>query len=135
MYTHKVQYYETDKMGITHHSNYIRWMEEARVDYMDKLGYGYERLEEEGIVSPVATIDCKYKKSTTFADVINIDTNIIEFNGVKLVIEYIMKNEAGEVVFEATSSHAFLSKEGRLIRIKNSNPEFYELLAKNVVSK
>ena len=30
-YLHKVQYYETDKMGIAHHSNYIRWMEEARL--------------------------------------------------------------------------------------------------------
>ncbi len=36
-YIHKVQYYETDKMGITHHSNYIRWMEEARVDFFEKV--------------------------------------------------------------------------------------------------
>lgn len=35
-YLHKVQYYETDKMGIVHHSNYIRWMEEARVDFWRK---------------------------------------------------------------------------------------------------
>ena len=41
MYIHKVQYYETDKMGITHHSNYIRWMEEARVDMLEKIDFGY----------------------------------------------------------------------------------------------
>ena len=39
VYTHRVKYYETDKMGVTHHSNYVRWMEEARVDFMDKIGY------------------------------------------------------------------------------------------------
>ena len=33
-YDHKVQYYETDGMGIVHHSNYIRWFEEARVDLL-----------------------------------------------------------------------------------------------------
>lgn len=36
-YQHTVQYYETDRMGITHHSNYIRWMEEARVDFLQQL--------------------------------------------------------------------------------------------------
>lgn len=41
-YQHKVQYYETDQMGIVHHSNYIRWFEEARTDYMEKMGMGYD---------------------------------------------------------------------------------------------
>ena len=38
-YIHQAQYYETDQMGIIHHSNYIRWMEEARIAYMDELGF------------------------------------------------------------------------------------------------
>ena len=41
-YDHKVQYYETDGMGIVHHSNYIRWFEEARVDLLEQLGFGYD---------------------------------------------------------------------------------------------
>ena len=43
-YDHKVQYYETDGMGIVHHSNYIRWFEEARVDLLEQLGFGYRDL-------------------------------------------------------------------------------------------
>ena len=66
MYRHKVQYYETDKMGITHHSNYIRWMEEARVDFLEKEGWPYQRFEEEGLISPVISVECRYKKPTTF---------------------------------------------------------------------
>ena len=62
MYKHKVNYYETDKMGITHHSNYIRWMEEARIDYLEKLGYGYMecnvRLSEApGFGEPINVFD------------------------------------------------------------------------------
>ena len=38
-YQHKVQYYETDKMQFTHHSNYIRFMEEARIDFMEQDVY------------------------------------------------------------------------------------------------
>ena len=47
---HKVQYYETDRMGVTHHSNYVRWMEEARIELMDRMGFPYIKMEEEGII-------------------------------------------------------------------------------------
>lgn len=38
-YIHRVNYYETDKMGITHHSNYMRFMEEARMNFLSEIGY------------------------------------------------------------------------------------------------
>ena len=79
MYQHIVQYYETDKMGITHHSNYIRWMEEARVDFLEKTGWSYAKLEEEGIVSPVTAVECKYRQSTTFPDTIDIEVLVEVF--------------------------------------------------------
>ena len=69
-YKHTVQYYETDKMGIVHHSNYIRWMEEARVNFLDRIGASYFELEEKGIISPVTAIDCKYKLSTRFPETV-----------------------------------------------------------------
>ena len=40
---HEVQYYETDRMGITHHSNYVRWMEEARTFFLREIGWPYEK--------------------------------------------------------------------------------------------
>ena len=71
-YLHKVKYYETDKMGVTHHSNYIRWMEEARVDFLDKIGFSYRKLEEMGAISPVIGVECEYKISTQFDDIVEI---------------------------------------------------------------
>ena len=62
-YIHQVNYYECDRMGVTHHSNYIRFMEEARVARMEELGYGYAKMEEDGIVSPVMSVSCEYKKT------------------------------------------------------------------------
>ena len=66
LYEHKVQYYETDQMGIAHHSNYIRWMEEARIDFLNQIGWDYKTLEENGVISPVTAVDCKYKMTTKF---------------------------------------------------------------------
>ena len=71
-YVHQVHYYETDKMGITHHSNYVRFMEEARVDYLNQLGTAFDKIEADGISSPVITLECSYKKTTTFPDEIFI---------------------------------------------------------------
>ena len=51
-YVHKVAYYETDRMGIVHHSNYIRIMEEARLDFLSQIGFGYDEMEKQGIISP-----------------------------------------------------------------------------------
>ena len=59
-YRHTVKYYETDRMGFTHHSNYLRWMEEARIDCMDSLGWPYARFEKAGIISPVTAIECRF---------------------------------------------------------------------------
>ena len=104
-YKHTVQYYETDKMGITHHSNYIRWMEEARVDYLDKIGYGYKRLEDEGIISPVIGVECEYKSPTTFDDTVAITVDVEEFKGVKLILKYTMVNAAdGKTVADGAFS-------------------------------
>lgn len=59
-YVHIVKYYETDKMGITHHSNYFRWMEEARVDFFNKIGISYKYLESIGVFSPFVNVECNF---------------------------------------------------------------------------
>ena len=131
-YIHRVQYYETDKMGITHHSNYIRWMEEARVAFLAEIGWDYAKLEEMGIVSPVLNISCDYKKTTTLSDEISIEVTIREFRGVKLFLTYVMKNDKGEIVCTAESSHAFLDTNGRPLKVKQDFPELYETLMERV---
>ena len=83
-YQHTVQYYETDRMGITHHSNYIRWMEEARVDFLAQLGWNLERLEAMGAVSPVTALDVKYRHDTKFPEVISIQVSLTKFTGIRL---------------------------------------------------
>lgn len=123
-YIHKVHYYETDKMGVTHHSNYVRWMEEARVDFLDQIGYGYAKMESEGIISPVIGIECEYKKTTAFDDEICIRPEIESYNGIKLVIRYTMTNvQTGDFVLKGKSKHCFLTKEGKPLSLRKQFPE------------
>lgn len=124
-YVHKVHYYETDKMGVTHHSNYIRWMEEARVYFLEQVGMGYAKLESDGIISPVIGIECEYKQTTTFDDEIIIDVKVKEFKGVKLVIEYTMTNaKTGDIVLTGISKHCFLNRDNKPVILKKEFPLF-----------
>lgn len=123
-YTHIVRYYECDRMGVTHHSNYVRFMEEARIDWMDQLGYGFERMEAEGVVSPVMNISCQYKRTTTFKDAIEIDITVSDLSALKIAFTYTMRvNEA--VVCVATSTHCFL-ENGRPVVLEKRFPELYQ---------
>lgn len=133
IYKHQIQYYETDKMSFTHHSNYIRFMEEARIDFLNQMGWGYERMEEEGIVSPVISVTCDYKKSTTFPEVIDIQIQVLELTGTKLKLGYTMRVD-DTIVCTATSGHCFLDTTGKPVIIKRKYPKFYRTL-ENMIEK
>ena len=131
-YTHRVQYYETDMMGVVHHANYIHWMEEARIDFMDRLGFPYAAMEEKGVVSPVKALACEYKAPCTFGDVVGVTVSVASFNGVVMKIRYVMEKENGEVVCEASSEHVFLNREGRFVRMRREMPDFCEAIEKTI---
>lgn len=128
-YIRRVNYHETDKMGITHHSNYIKWMEEARIHFLDQIGFGYAKLESDGIISPVIAVECQYKQPTTFDDEVCIAVSVEEFKGVRLTIRYVMtNNKTGEVVLTGTTKHCFVDANGKPIILKKQFPEFDKAL-------
>lgn len=127
-YEKKAQYYETDSMGIIHHSNYIRWFEEARVDLMEKMGMGYDLMEQDGIVSPVLGVTCEYKSPVKFGDVVLITCMIKAYNGVKMLVEYsITDKKTGEIKCVGKTEHCFLNIQGRPISLKRNFKEFDEI--------
>lgn len=129
-YKHEVKYYECDRMGITHHSNYVRIMEEARVDFLDKLGYGFDRIEAEGVVSPVVSVECKYKNPTTFKDLIEVEVFISHLSEMKFEFTYLMR-KGERLVCEGCSVHCF-SENGRPVQISKRLPELTALLQRNL---
>lgn len=129
-YRHIVNYYECDRMGITHHSNYVRFMEEARIDWMDQLGYGFERMEAEGVVSPVMAVALQYKNTTTFKDAIDITLKVEEMGALKISFAYTMK-VGDKVVCTATSTHCFI-ENNRPVAIEKRFPELYKKIRETI---
>lgn len=125
-YQHEVKYYECDRMGVTHHSNYVRFMEEARVDYLDQLGYGFEKIEADNVFSPVVSIQCDYKSPTTFKDVIDIEVFISKVTEMKFEFTYVMRN-GDKTVCTGKSLHCFI-ENGRPVAISKRLPELYAMI-------
>ncbi|MBQ2489418.1 MAG: acyl-CoA thioesterase [Bacteroidales bacterium] len=126
-YRHKVKYYECDPMGVVHHSNYVRFMEEARVEMMDKLGFGYERMEAEGVISPVLSLTCKFLRPAHFQEVVEISVRLSSSTAMKVSFAYEMRVE-GNVVMTAESTHCFL-ENGRPVSLEKRFPEFFAVLS------
>lgn len=124
-YLRKVQYYETDRMGIVHHSNYVRWMEEARIAFLESIGISFASMEAMGIVSPVTGLSVDYKKPCTFGDTVEILVEIEKYNGIEFDVRYTMHNrETGDLLALASSRHCFLVS-GRVISLKKQDPALH----------
>ena len=124
-YELQAQYYETDQMGIIHHSNYIRWFESARIRYMHRIGVEYGDMEKSGIISPVLEVNCVYKSMVHFGDVVEIETKIEKYNGVKMELSYIIRDkETQQIRTCGSSKHCFLNREGKPVSLKKEAPVF-----------
>ena len=124
-----INYYETDKMQVVHHSNYIRFLEECRMDFLRQIGLDYEKLEEAGIMIPVLSVSCNYRTPARFGEVISIIPKLERFHGVKFDMSYKIYNEdLTELHNEATSSHCFVDFDFKPVRIKKEFPKLCETL-------
>ena len=129
-YLRKAQFYETDGMGIIYHGNYIHWMEEARTDLMDQIGWSYRRAVEAGIDIALTDISCHYKTMTRFGETIAIETAITRLTPARMELSYRMTDaETGALHATGTSSHFFYDRnQGRPVALKKALPELYQLL-------
>lgn len=130
IYRRRINYYETDRMGIVHHSNYIRYFEEARLDMMEQCGLGYRKIEDTGIIIPVTFVDCQYIKPLQYDDAIRIESHFTKYNGIKMEVSYeIYQEDTGELCTTGKSGHCFLNREMKPIRMKREYPEIYQKLS------
>ena len=124
-YRRPVFYYETDRMDCVHHSNYIRWFEEARIHLMQVKGFSYESLEASGILSPVLKAEAEYKVMCRFGETVLIDVAIESYTGTRITFTYAVREEcSGQLRCFGKTSHCFLSEKGRPVSLKKALPDY-----------
>lgn len=129
-YSRRVQYYETDRMGIVHHSNYIRWFEEARTDFLRQNGIVYADLERDGIMIPVVNVSCRFRVPARYDERILITTTPTAYNGARLDFSYEIRSESGTLLAAGTSEHCFMDAQRWIpINLKRKLPDRHARMA------
>jgi len=124
------RYYETDQMGIIHHSNYYRYFEVARTDYLKTIiSMTYKDIEELGVRMPLTDTHCKYKIPALYDDELTITTTVREMSVVRIIFDYMITRERdGALIAEGQTGHAFTNVENRPVNLKKFRPELFEKL-------
>jgi acyl-CoA thioester hydrolase len=131
-YTRAVYYYETDKMGVVHHSNYARWLEEARTSFFNDNGVPYVQTEEEGVLIPVIDMELKFKRFARYGDTFTVKLRMTKYTGVRFIVKYTVINQYGQILLEASSSHAFVGLDYRPVALPRTLPERHEAMKRLV---
>lgn len=126
----RVIYADTDAMGIVYHTNYIKWFEVGRNEYLRELSYPYSQLETEKLWLPVANVECTYKAPARYDDILEIKAWISELRSASLKMNYeIRKQETGELLVTGSTRHAITDDQLKPIRLKSYNPALYQIIS------
>lgn len=129
VFKRQINYYETDKMRVVHHSNYVRYLEECRMDFLRQIHLDYTEMENKGIMIPVLSVECSYKSPAKFGDTICIVPKLEKFHGVKFEMSYRIYSEDFSILHnEAWTSHCFVDFDFNPVRIKRDHPDIYQAL-------
>tara|TARA_B100001741_G_scaffold130700_1_gene107828 strand:+ start:234 stop:626 length:393 start_codon:yes stop_codon:yes gene_type:complete len=107
----KVRYYETDQMGIVHHSNYLKFFEFARIEWLEKLNTPYHEIEKNKIILPVVNCEIKFLKPLVFGDTFKVIVQCTKKPTSSIEFSYKIFNNSGEKTTEGKTLLAFLNSD------------------------
>ncbi|MBE7629598.1 acyl-CoA thioesterase [Tenacibaculum piscium] len=109
--TIRVRYAETDQMGVVYHGNYAQYLEVGRTELLRSMGITYKNMELSGVMLPVISLSCNFKKSALYDDEITITTSIKKMPAVKIEFDYEITNQHNELIATAKTTLAFMNKK------------------------
>lgn len=127
------RYAETDQMGIIHHSVYAIWYEQARTEFFNEIGFRYDEVEKNGVMTPLIELNCEYKRPAYYNQAVEIRTKIIKLTPVKFILEYDIYNQENQLINIGKTTLAWAdAKTFKIINLQKKYPEVYQLIEKTV---
>jgi acyl-CoA thioester hydrolase len=109
----RVNYFDTDQMGVVWHGNYIKYFEMAREELFRTLGLPYSEVEKTGIMMPIVDVSVEYKYPAHYDEVLSIETRVAEPPRSRIRVEYVITNPQGETVVTGSTTLAFIDSATR----------------------
>lgn len=122
-YTHRirVRFVETDAMGIVHHSNYLHYFEETRVEYLRHIGHPFTQWRDDGLESPVLESFVQYRRPLLFDDLITVHLSLAAVTRATFQMAYLVTTDDAtanaQVKAAGVTVHGCVTTEGRPTRL------------------
>lgn len=127
----RVRYYETDRMGVVHHSNYLRLLEDARMDWLNDNIMNYREMEKLGVIIPAVSAAGNFRAFLRYDDPFSVEVRLTQYTGVRIGFSYQVRNtDTGELCYDGESVHYFASDpDYHPLSIKKKFPALHEKFA------
>ena len=122
-----VRYAETDMMGIVHHSRYYPWFEQARTDFIKKIGMTYSEREKRGILLPLTETGAKYYYGLKYEDEVLVKCSLVKLTVARCEFEYeVYKLPEMKLMTTGRTCHGFVGADFVPINLKKLHPDIWE---------
>ncbi|GGG47040.1 thioesterase [Croceivirga lutea] len=95
-------------MGVVYHGNYAQYLEMGRVEWLRGLGFSYKKMEENGVMLPVISLQLNFKNSAFYDDLLIVETRLKKMPTVKIEFDYKIYNDKSQLLVEANTVLAFV---------------------------
>ena len=109
----RVEYHHTDQMGIVHHSNYIKFFEAARTEWLRAAGLTYAEMERRGVMMPIVDVQIKYRQPAYYDEMLSITTSVRELPMARMTFYYEIRGEDGRDVASGSTTLGFIDSQTR----------------------
>lgn len=113
----EIPFFDVDSLNVAWHGNYVKYLEMARCDFLNKISHNYNDMREDGFCYPIVKLQLKYIRPARFGQKIRIETALVDFES-KLAFDYIIyDSETGKKLTTATTEQV-------AVRIDNQETQF-----------
>lgn len=109
----RVEYHHTDQMGIVHHSNYVKFFEVARAEWLRAMGITYAEMERRGVMMPIVDVAVKYRNPALYDELISVTAFVDEAPMARMTFRYEVRGEDGREIATGSTTLGFIDSQTR----------------------
>lgn len=113
----RIYYHDTDHSGAVYHANYLKYLEEARSEYLEERGFGVKRLLDSGVGFAVRRQEMEYKYPAFYNDTLEIKISVKEFTPYRIVFAYTLHNQDGKLIGKAETDLVCVGRDLKLAEL------------------
>ena len=109
----RVEYHHTDQMGIVHHSNYVKFFEVARTEWLRAIGLTYAEMERRGVMMPIVDVAVKYRNPAVYDELISVTAFVDALPMARMTFRYEVRGEDGREIATGSTTLGFIDSVTR----------------------